>query len=114
MRDAARVRLAEHTSAGFGSGIEQIERILLSHPAVSQAWIVPVEDAEFGQRPVALLERAGETSLESIARWAADKLATFQQPVQWFDLPADVSAGGIKLARRTLIDWVNQQREQPR
>ena len=104
----------EFFSGGEGIQPEQIERILLSHQAVSQAWIVPVDDAEFGQRPVALLERADETSLESIARWAADKLATFQQPVQWFDLPADVSAGGIKLARRTLIDWVNQQREQPR
>lgn len=98
-------------SGGEGIQPEQIERILLSHSAVSQAWIVPVEDAEFGQRPVALLERADETSLESIALWASDKLATFQQPVQWFDLPAGLSSGGIKLARRTLIHWVNQQRE---
>ncbi|WP_437615869.1 o-succinylbenzoate--CoA ligase [Erwinia sp. V71] len=96
-------------SGGEGIQPEQIERLLLRHPAVSQAWVVPVSDAEFGQRPVALLERDNNTRLDAIAEWAACQLAKFQQPVQWFDLPADLSAGGIKLPRRTLIQWVNRE-----
>lgn len=97
-------------SGGEGIQPEQIERVLLSHPAISQAYIIPVEDAEYGQRPVALLERDRQVSLISITEWAAEQLAKFQLPFQWYDLPGYLSEGGIKLPRSQLIQWLKQQR----
>ncbi|MCU5771317.1 o-succinylbenzoate--CoA ligase [Erwiniaceae bacterium BAC15a-03b] len=96
-------------SGGEGIQPEQIERLLLSHPAISMAFIIPRADKEYGQRPVALLEWDRQVSLQAIAQWATDKLATFQLPVAWYDLPPDLSSGGIKLPRNELINWVNNQ-----
>ncbi|KAB0865291.1 o-succinylbenzoate--CoA ligase, partial [Cronobacter sakazakii] len=41
--------------------------------------------------------------------WASDKLARFEQPVAWLRLPETLKNGGIKISRRALRDWVNQQ-----
>ncbi|MCD6625138.1 o-succinylbenzoate--CoA ligase, partial [Klebsiella michiganensis] len=43
------------------------------------------------------------------AGWCADKLARFRQPVRWLRLPESLKTGGIKISRRALRDWVNQQ-----
>lgn len=90
-------------SAGEGVQPELIERILLQHPAVSQAFIVPLADEEYGHRPVALL--AATAPLSEIACWARSRLAGFQRPVHCYPLP-DLSGGGIKIARRRLAEWV--------
>ncbi|MBP2167624.1 O-succinylbenzoic acid--CoA ligase [Erwinia toletana] len=118
-RDAASWRQGELQLAGRldnqffsgGEGIqpEQIERLLLSHPAISLAFIVPRTDKEYGQRPVALLEWDRQVSLQAIALWATEKLAKFQLPVAWYGLPPHISAGGIKLPRKELIYWANNQ-----
>ncbi|MFS2224703.1 o-succinylbenzoate--CoA ligase [Pantoea sp. B65] len=94
-------------SAGEGIQPEQVEQVLLQHPAVSQAFIVPQDDEEYGQRPVALLERSDAVSLTAIAAWAAERLAGFQYPVQWRDLPQTLSGGGIKISRRDLANWLS-------
>ena len=94
-------------SGGEGIQPEEVERVIAAHPHVLQAFIVPIEDKEFGHRPVAVIEydaNAGETNL---AEWVKDKLARFQQPVCWLTLPPELKAGGIKISRRALLDWVS-------
>ena len=94
-------------SGGEGIQPEEVERVIAAHPHVLQAFIVPIEDKEFGHRPVAVIEydaNAGETNL---AEWVNDKLARFQQPVCWLTLPPELKAGGIKISRRALSDWVS-------
>lgn len=94
-------------SGGEGIQPEEVERVIAAHPQVLQAFIVPLEDKEFGHRPVAVIEydaNAGETNL---AEWVKDKLARFQQPVCWLTLPPELKAGGIKISRRALSDWVS-------
>lgn len=94
-------------SGGEGIQPEEVERVIAAHPHVLQAFIVPIEDKEFGHRPVAVIEydaNAGETNL---AVWVKDKLARFQQPVCWLTLPPELKAGGIKISRRALLDWVS-------
>lgn len=94
-------------SGGEGIQPEEVERVIAAHPHVLQAFIVPIEDKEFGHRPVAVVEydaNAGETNL---AEWVKDKLARFQQPVCWLTLPPELKAGGIKISRRALSDWVS-------
>ncbi|CAX60579.1 O-succinylbenzoic acid--CoA ligase [Erwinia billingiae Eb661] len=95
-------------SAGEGIQPEQIESLLMSHPAVSQAFIVPREDREFGQRPVALVALTADLPLTALAEWAKGRLAGFQRPVSWYPLP-ELDSGGIKLSRQRLTQWVAQQ-----
>ena len=74
-------------SGGEGIQPEEVERVLLAHPQIQQAFIVPLDDAEFGQRPVAVVECDAQCDVTALAVWAQDKLARFQQPVRWLALP---------------------------
>lgn len=87
---------------------EIVERLLMLHPQVMQAVVVPLEDDEYGERPVALV--AGDVAPEQLAAWAAPELAAWQRPVQWYALPPTAS-GGIKLSRHQLTQWVAQQQK---
>lgn len=87
---------------------EVIERLLLRHPRVTQAVVVALADEEYGSRPVALVN-AG-VALAPLAAWALPQLAAWQRPVKWYTLPA-LGCGGIKPARRPLMQWVAQQQE---
>jgi len=93
-------------SGGESVQPEQIERILVAHPAVTQVFIVPKVDAEYGHRAVALVE--GSIGLEALADWAAPKLTGYQRPVAWYPLPPD-NAGAIKRSRVQLKAWVANQ-----
>lgn len=93
-------------SGGEGIQPEEVERVIVSHPHVLQAFIVPIEDEEFGHRPVAVVEYDAETGSIDLAEWVKDKLARFQQPVRWLTLPAELKSGGIKISRRALLEWV--------
>ncbi|MEG2829696.1 MAG: o-succinylbenzoate--CoA ligase [Edwardsiella sp. (in: enterobacteria)] len=93
-------------SGGEGIQPEDIERILQQHPAVSQAFIVPVDDAEFGQRPLAVVECSVATA--SLAAWLDSRVARFQRPVAWLLLPETLKSGGIKIARRQVQQWAEQ------
>ncbi|MGN2424436.1 o-succinylbenzoate--CoA ligase [Raoultella sp. Lac2] len=94
-------------SGGESIQPEEVERVLLAHPQIQQAFIVPLDDAEFGQRPVAVVECDAQCDVTALAVWAQDKLARFQQPVRWLALPDSLKTGGIKISRRALRDWVN-------
>lgn len=96
-------------SGGEGIQPEDIERVLAAHPRVERAFVLPMADAEFGQRPVALIDRSAEMPFEMLSQWLEGKLARFQQPVRYFDLPADIAQGGIKISRRHLQEWLSQQ-----
>ena len=96
-------------SGGEGIQPEEVERVIGAHPLIEQVFIVPQDDAEFGQRPVAVVECRDHGDPSVLADWCADKLARFQQPVRWLRLPESLKTGGIKISRRALRDWVNQQ-----
>ncbi|EGT0666433.1 o-succinylbenzoate--CoA ligase [Citrobacter werkmanii] len=93
-------------SGGEGIQPEEVERVIAAHPQVLQAFIVPLEDKEFGHRPVAVVEYDTNAGDANLAEWVKDKLARFQQPVCWLTLPPELKAGGIKISRRALADWV--------
>ncbi len=93
-------------SGGEGIQPEEVERIIARHPQVQQVLVVPIEDAEFGQRPVAVVECEGEINADALSQWVAEKLARFQQPVRWLALPAALKTGGIKISRKAVADWV--------
>ena len=96
-------------SGGEGIQPEEVERVLVQHPAVNQVFIVPIDDIEFGQRPVAVLDAEPTLNMAELALWAKDKLAGFQQPCQWLTLPEEMKGTGIKVSRHQLMQWVNAQ-----
>jgi O-succinylbenzoic acid--CoA ligase len=57
-------------SGGEGIQPEEVERVLLAHPQIQQAFIVPLDDAEFGQRPVAVVECDAQCDVTALAVWA--------------------------------------------
>lgn len=96
-------------SGGEAVQPEAIESLLLQHPAVIQAFVLPQTDEEWGARPVALLALAAGWQLESVASWAQPQLANFQRPHRWLLLPEDLNQGGIKLSRQRLAQWLQAQ-----
>lgn len=96
-------------SGGEGIQPEEVERVIVQHPLVNQVFVVPVDDAEFGQRPVAVVEGEPALDLPQLAAWAKDKLAGFQQPCRWLRLPEAMTSGGIKVSRHQLTLWVATQ-----
>lgn len=94
-------------SGGEGIQPEELERVISAHPLIHQVFVVPLDDAEFGQRPVAVVECDTGTDIALFPEWVRDKLARFQQPQHWLVLPAELKSGGIKISRRALQQWVN-------
>ncbi|MFW0765149.1 o-succinylbenzoate--CoA ligase [Trabulsiella odontotermitis] len=99
-------------SGGEGVQPEAVERVIARHPQVRQVFVVPLDDAEFGQRPVAVVECESPDVLPALAVWTKDKLAGFQQPCRWLALPENIKNGGIKISRRALQRWVAEQRDE--
>lgn len=100
-------------SGGEGVQPEDIERVLAAHPQITQVFVVPVADAEFGQRPVAVIDGDPSLSLAALLAWSQDKLANFQRPAALLPLPDELKNGGIKISRRQLRQWVAQRLSQP-
>ncbi|MFH7799348.1 o-succinylbenzoate--CoA ligase [Enterobacter cloacae] len=96
-------------SGGEGIQPESLERVIATHPHISQVFIVPLNDAEFGQRPVAVVECEPGMDIAQFPEWIQGKLARFEQPVHWLVLPAELKNGGIKISRQALTQWVNAQ-----
>ncbi|MCB9523243.1 MAG: AMP-binding protein [Myxococcales bacterium] len=91
-------------SGGVNLSPAEIEQALLAHPAVADAGVVGVPDAQWGARPVAALVAAGAArpSLEALQAWCRARLAPYKAPdrVVWLDaLPRD---GLGKLSRARL------------
>lgn len=94
-------------SGGEGIQPEEVERVIARHPAVTQVFIVPVDDIEFGQRPVAVVDAESPLNFSELSAWVKDKLAGFQQPCRWLLLPEEMKGTGIKVSRHQLTRWVN-------
>ena len=101
-------------SGGENIQPEEIEGILLQSDFVNQAFVVPKDDAEFGQRPVAFVEFQHEFSQSAVRNlqiWLSDKLEKFKQPVAYFPLQVSTQCN-IKISRNELKQQLNQRLEQ--
>ncbi|HHR6078157.1 TPA: o-succinylbenzoate--CoA ligase [Providencia alcalifaciens] len=89
---------------------EDIESVINTHPDVHQSFIIPVDDVQFGQRPVAVIDANKSLDLNMLAQWLKDKLAPYQFPIVFYRLEPELKAGGIKVSRQQVKQWVLDQR----
>ncbi|MEJ2763282.1 o-succinylbenzoate--CoA ligase [Photobacterium sp. MCCC 1A19761] len=102
-------------SGGENVQPESIEQVLLAHPEVTQAIVLPIADPEYGQRPVALIQtKTATTTLsepftQALKAYMAAQVTAFRRPVHYLRLPEHLSGTGIKISRRQLADWLAHQ-----
>ena len=81
---------------------EQIERALCDVENIAQAVVVPINDDEFGNRPVAYIQTIDGQTFDSEKILAAlrEKLEAFKLPVKFYAMPG---SEGLKPDRQKLI-----------
>ncbi len=92
-------------SGGENIQPEEVEQVILAHENIEQAFVLPMDDAEFGQRPVAMIkfkEPFSQSAVKNLADWLSGRLERFKQPVKYFPLNVENSQQGIKISRHLL------------
>jgi O-succinylbenzoic acid--CoA ligase len=99
-------------SGGENIHCEEIESALLQHPRIKTAIVVAVDDAEFGARPVAVIQRVeGEKEQVSakVMNRCLGNLEKFKWPIAYFDMPDSLlQREGIKLSRLSVKTWLEK------
>ncbi|MFA0412607.1 o-succinylbenzoate--CoA ligase [Vibrio renipiscarius] len=96
-------------SGGENIHCEEIEAALNQMKGITQSIVVPIADAEFGQRPVAVLQADALPARASIEQHLEQKLVKFKWPVAYFLLPESLLGSGIKVSRKQVKDWLVTQ-----
>jgi len=95
-------------SGGENIHCEEIETVLNQHPDVNLAMVIPVEDKEFGARPVAVIRSTKEFHKSEGDSWCQDKLEKFKWPIAYFEMPSSLLKGGIKVSRKSMKVWFSE------
>ncbi len=94
-------------SGGENIQPEEIELALCSLPGIRQASVLPIEDPEFGQRPVAFIDDETRSyTLNTIREALKDRLPAFKLPVRLLDYPPEA---GIKPSLAALQQHLAQK-----
>lgn len=92
--------------SGYSVFPEEVETILIKHPAVAQAAVIAQPDAEKGEVVKAFIVRKPGAALEAdaLVAWARDNMASYKAPraVRFIDALPTTGAG--KVLRRLLKD----------
>ncbi|MGR5447193.1 o-succinylbenzoate--CoA ligase [Vibrio jasicida] len=96
-------------SGGENVHCEEIEAALNQIESVSQSIVVPVEDAEFGHRPVAVIQTDSLPDKAQYEQHLQIKLEKFKWPVAYYVMPQTLLPGGIKVSRKAVKDWLKNE-----
>lgn len=99
-------------SGGENIQPEDIERLIFQSGLVKQAFILPVADTEFGQRPVAVIEfneQFSPSAVKNLTEFLQRHLERFKLPISYHPFPNELTEGAIKISRKKLIDWLNKK-----
>jgi O-succinylbenzoic acid--CoA ligase len=96
-------------SGGENIQPEEIERELLTLPQVLEAVVLPIDDAEFGKRPIAVV-RANETfTIEQMQLVLSDRLPKFKIPIKLYLMAEIPQKNDFKPDRFILSQIINNQ-----
>lgn len=89
---------------GFQVAPAELEAILLTHPAVADAAVIPIPDDEAGEIPKAYVVLSGIANAEEILAFVADRVAPFKKIrlIEFADRIPKSASG--KILRRVLIE----------
>jgi len=91
-------------SGGENIHPEEIEKALLSIKGILQAMVVPKEDKEFGQRPIAFVKFTdGPLEEDYLVRCLQAVLPAFKIPTAFFPWPQHLMSQGIKISRQEFL-----------
>ncbi|MEF9948572.1 MAG: AMP-binding protein [Comamonas sp.] len=92
--------------SGYSVFPEEVETILIKHPAIAQAAVLGVADAQKGEVVRAFIVRKPGQSLEADAllAWAKENMATYKAPREVRFIEALPATGAGKVLRRLLRD----------
>ncbi|WP_298443140.1 o-succinylbenzoate--CoA ligase [uncultured Ferrimonas sp.] len=94
-------------SGGENVQPEAIEAVISHCNGVKQVIVVPIDDSEFGQLPVAIV--AGDYDQVALEKRLNKKLARFMRPRQFLRWPNNNDNTGIKVNRQAMMRYAQQQ-----
>lgn len=89
---------------GFQVAPAELEAILLAHPAIADAAVIPSPDEEAGEVPKAFIVRKGELTEDEIMAWVAEQVSP-QKKIRRVEFVTEIpkSTSG-KILRRVLVE----------
>lgn len=96
-------------SGGENIHCEEIELVLNQLDTVRQAIVIPIEDSEYGHRPVAVIECDTMPSASQIESLLKSQLSKFKWPTAYHKMPNELLKSGIKVSRNQVKQWLTRQ-----
>ncbi|MCB1388292.1 MAG: AMP-binding protein [Rhodobacteraceae bacterium] len=91
---------------GFQVAPAELEALLLTHPAITDAAVIGVEDADSGEVPMAFIVSANPPSLDELQAFLAPDIAHYKQVRRLEVVEAIPKSASGKILRRLLRDKV--------
>ena len=89
---------------GYQIAPAELEAVLLTHPAIADAAVIPVQDEDAGEIPKAFVVTDGSITPEEVTRYVAERVAPYKKvrAVEVIDEIPKAASG--KILRRVLIE----------
>ena len=96
---------------GYQVAPAELEALLLKHPCIADAAVIPVDDEECGQRPKALVVIRGALTAEEVIEFVRTQVAHYKRLkcVEFLDAIPKSASG--KILRRVLMDRERRSRQ---
>lgn len=94
-------------SGGENIQPEEIESVIREMNGVIEVFVVPANDEEFGQRPIAFVDSIKAIDLNKLREFLNKKIAPYKIPIALYQISDDMKISGIKLSRKYFNELAN-------